>query len=325
MKTSPKKDMEFLRRKRKINYDYYETPMALVEVFKGVLRKYQNKSAVYIDPAIGDGRLFNVFPKNPRNIGIDIDTKRVDKLKSSLKKIENVDFLKYKLPKNLQTNMVVVAGNPPFSDRSGKNLYIKFIQHALSFANLCVFILPLSVKRWSAMDQIVKGVSYNIRCVKHIDVPDDCYVFSDYKDNEKIVKICIQVWARDGKIQNLPKIDKIARDFRLYSKSDSLPRGVSPDFYIRRVGTKGGVGCVYKNSELFGKNNPGADYAVVCNKGVNYVYKNLMNLHKNMKFKDAIEDRFSTSFPSLTKNDIYHIYNNKSYPRFEDYVDVIGS
>lgn len=54
-----------------------------------------------LSPSSGDGCFFDLLPKNKR-IGIDLEPRRSDLIKS--------DFLKFELPKN----KFIVIGNPPF-------------------------------------------------------------------------------------------------------------------------------------------------------------------------------------------------------------------
>lgn len=302
--------MVFLSSSRKITDDYYSTPQKLVDIFKRVLIKYKMENCLYIDPSMGDGRLLRTFPSD-NIIGIDINKKHI-KNKSDARYI-NGDFLKYHPDQN-QTR-IVVAGNPPFSSPGGKNLCILFLNHALTFAKRVILIMPLSMRKWS----VLKGVKKNCRLICDVSVPKECHMFEDMNGKIKKVKVCIQVWdSNDTRKNKWPVIDNKSSDFKLFitNKSNSM----TPDFFIRRVGTNSNVGMILESSNNFG-DKPSCDFGVKCTrKNKNIVMKILTKLHKDKTFEDIVKDRFSTSFPSITKSDIYHIYNNRSYPRYEDHV-----
>ena len=110
----------------------------------------------------------------------------------------------------------------------------------------------------------------------------------------------------------LPKLDTKCNDFIL----TSVNNGVTPNIYLRRVGTRKNVGMIHYDNTNF-KRVPGCDYGIIFkNNNTKKIIEKLKYVYKNGVYNDVINNKFSTSYPSLTKDDIYHIYNNGVYPEY---------
>lgn len=83
----------------------------------------------FIEPAVGSGSFFRLFPEN-RRIGIDIEPRIEGTIKQN--------YLKW-TPENVDKKYIVL-GNPPFGLRG--NLALRFIEHSSHFSEYVAFILP---------------------------------------------------------------------------------------------------------------------------------------------------------------------------------------
>lgn len=289
--------MAFLNKKRIITDDYYETPDKLIDILINVLKSnIKSNKFLYIDPSVGTGNIFNRLPS--KKIAFDINKKKIKNLNN--KKCINKDFLKY-YPEN-DKDRIIVIGNPPFSSKGGVNMYIPFINHALEFAEKVIYILPQSVRKINNMEKIVKNGN---KLELDVNIPNKYSKF-----NNKNIKTCIQVWSKG--YMRLPKLDTKCNDFIL----TSVNNGVTPNIYLRRVGTRKNVGMIHYDNTNF-KRVPGCDYGIIFkNNNTKKIIEKLKYVYKNGVYNDVINNKFSTSYPSLTKDDIYHIYNNGVYPEY---------
>lgn len=102
----------------------YNTFLQIADKHKLNLNNY-----TFIEPSAGDGCFFDLLPQN-RRIGLDIQSSRSDIIKA--------DFLQWYPP----SGNYIVIGNPPFGHRGAYAL--AFVNRAFLFAELVVFILPMS-------------------------------------------------------------------------------------------------------------------------------------------------------------------------------------
>lgn len=189
--------------------DQFFTPTTTAEqcfnIFKDLLKdlKIEEANMNYIEPSAGSGAFFNILPDN-RKVGIDIEPRCAG--------IEKSDFLDW-LPKTKGNNVVI--GNPPFGLRG--NLALRFINHAASFADFVVFILP------QLFESDGKGSPYGR--VKGLNLLHSQQISSDfaYPDGKKVkVNAVFQVWSKN---HGTKKQNKNCKE---YIKVLSLSDGGSP-------------------------------------------------------------------------------------------------
>lgn len=150
------------------------------DVFKELLKDLglEEEDMNYIEPSAGSGSFFNILPDD-RKIGIDIEPRCAG--------LEKANFLDW-LPKTKENNVVI--GNPPFGLRG--NLALRFMNHAATFADFVVFILP------QLFESDGKGSPYGR--VKGLNLLHSQRVSSDfsYPDGKGVkVNAVFQVWSKN--------------------------------------------------------------------------------------------------------------------------------
>ncbi|UWV78069.1 hypothetical protein NWE59_03855 [Mycoplasmopsis felis] len=143
-----------------------------------VISKYENiKDYIWVEPSSGDGCFFDLLPKNKR-IGIDLEPRRSDLIKS--------DFLKFELPKN----KFIVIGNPPFGRRGV--LALEFMNHSINADFIC-FILPMFFQSKGKGSIQYRVKNHNLL---HSEIlPENSFYTVDDKNID--VKCVFQIWSKN--------------------------------------------------------------------------------------------------------------------------------
>ena len=158
----------------------------------------------FIEPSMGNGCFYDILPED-RRIGIDIDPKRTDTIKS--------DYLKWQ-PDDPSKRYIVI-GNPPFGLRG--HLALQFINHSQPFADLVAFILP------QLFESDGKGVpskrvnGYKLAFSNKLDSRS-----FEYPDGSPIsIHTVFQVWTKVNQAKlKIPKPKTCDSYIRIYSLSD---------------------------------------------------------------------------------------------------------
>ncbi len=165
----------------------HEEAERLYSIAKKTILKYEKSLDKYtwIEPSSGEGCFLDLLPKDKR-IGIDIDPKRNDVIKSN--------YLSYQLP----NKPIVIIGNPPFGNRGV--IALDFINHSQGAEYVC-FILPMFY------ESVGKGsIKYRVKgfnLIKSVPVEKNSFYipetqFSSKKDID--VKCCFQIWSKNHKV-----------------------------------------------------------------------------------------------------------------------------
>ncbi|WHQ37193.1 SAM-dependent methyltransferase [Spiroplasma sp. SV19] len=169
--------------------DQYFTKHSIAEELFNItideIKKYEKNinNYVWLEPSVGQGCFFDLLPEN-RKIGIDIDPKRKDVIKS--------DYLKYNLPKD---SKIIVIGNPPFGNRGV--MALEFINHSFPADYIC-FILPMffsSVGKGSIKYRVKK---YNLIYQKELG--RNAFYLNNGKEVD--IKCVFQIWSKNNFVKN---------------------------------------------------------------------------------------------------------------------------
>ncbi len=147
---------------------------------KNIISQYEKiEKYTWVEPSVGEGCFLDLLPKNKR-IGIDIDPKRNDVIKS--------DYLKYKLPKT----PIIVIGNPPFGHRGVKAL--EFINYSQNADFVC-FILPMFFESKGKGSIKYRVKNFNLIYSKQLE--ENSFYIPGGLDVD--VKCVFQVWSKNYK------------------------------------------------------------------------------------------------------------------------------
>ncbi|VEU74684.1 Uncharacterised protein [Mycoplasmopsis citelli] len=261
-----------------------------------IISKYENiDKYTWIEPSTGEGCFLDLLPKDKR-IGIDIDPKRDDVVKS--------DYLKYKLPNE---NFIVI-GNPPFGHRGV--LALEFINYSQNADFVC-FILPMffESKGKGSVRYRVKGLN-----LIHSEVlPESSFYTFDGKDID--VKCVFQIWSKN---HTNPKL----HNFNWYSLGEKNPFKKYLDVYT--VSTAKSRECgkkwiyeekadFYLASTFYKVNKVVYDFKdVKYNSGI-AIKINTKNSKEIKKIKDLFEKQNWINYSSLATNSCRHIGKSHIY------------
>lgn len=116
---------------------YYTTPNLAKTCIDLILHTCpETQQWLWIEPVAGDGVFIQQTPCQIKTIGIDIDPKTTNLIKSN--------FLTWTpTPDSYQTEQrILLFGNPPFGRQS--TTAKQFVRHSIQFAEMIAFILPRS-------------------------------------------------------------------------------------------------------------------------------------------------------------------------------------
>jgi len=211
---------------KKSKHDKFYTKSEVSRYCLDILYKYTNEDFLYIEPAAGNGSIFNLIKYD--KLGLDIEPE-CDVMKQ--------DYLQWEYrPKNKEN--VVIITNPPFGNRN--NLTNSFINKSMELGNTIAFILP-KVYRKETLQNIFPN---EWSLVEDVDLPKDSFLLDgiDYH-----VPAIFQIWIKEHPI-NLRESNKdklFTTDFSFGNKNNCewFIFGASPKNIIR--------------SEFVNKNNRG--------------------------------------------------------------------
>lgn len=168
-----------------------------------------SKENHFVEPSAGSGAFIEGLKRfNFNKIeGFDIDPKSEG--------IKKADFLS--LEKTYKENVVTI-GNPPFGYKA--SLAIKFINKALEFSDVVIFILPIQFKRFLTHKQIKDDAKL---IYESPQLPKNSFV---YKGKPYDVNCIFQIWAnknvpgKDLRIKKAPASSH--KDFTLYTYNNTI-------------------------------------------------------------------------------------------------------
>ncbi|TDV23542.1 hypothetical protein BCF59_0533 [Mycoplasmopsis mustelae] len=286
----------------KNHLDQYFTKHAiaseLFEKTKKIIKKYEENNLekyLWIEPSTGEGCFLDLLPINKR-IGIDIDPKRDDVIKS--------DYLKYKLPQQ----PFIVIGNPPFGHRGV--LALEFLNYSANADYVC-FILPMffESKGKGSIRYRVKGLN-----LIHSEVlPKNSFYTLENKDID--VKCVFQIWSKNH-------INKTLSTFNWYSLGSKNPFKKYLDVYT--VSTAKSRECgkrwifkekadFYLASTFFKENKVVYDFNDVKYKSGIAIKINTKKPEEIKKIKNLLINADWTKYSSLATNSCRHIGKSHIY------------
>jgi len=188
---------------------YFTKPEIAKKLYNIFLNEIQKiginiEDYIFIEPSAWNWIFYDLFPQNKR-IGIDIE---IQKWKDFL----HTNFLYYKPKENWK---YIVFWNPPFWLRW--NLALRFINHAVEFADIVAFILPPlfnSDWKWTPKNRIK-----NYKLLYSEELPKNSFIYPNWK--EVSVNTIFQIWTKVNKDKiKEEKKESCDQYIKVYSLSD---------------------------------------------------------------------------------------------------------
>ena len=185
--------------------DQFFTPAATAEECVNILYNTIEENGInieeyiFIEPSAGKGIFLNYLPSNT----LAFDIEQFDE------RVQIQDFFTWQPDKDKK---YIVIGNPPFGLRGQQAL--KFINKALTFADLCAFILPPlfdSDGRGTPKKRINGNLLYSGPCDSKYNYPDG---------TATTVATIFQIWTRLKNLGEEIKPNEKPIGFQVYSLSD---------------------------------------------------------------------------------------------------------
>lgn len=197
---------------------YYTDPYIADKVFKKTNELFPNFQGVYLEPCMGTGAFFNLFPEN-RRIGLDLEPKceGVGAYK------EPTDFLKWS-PVTFD-NMICIS-NPPFGFAS--SLAVRFFNRLSSFPQIKAisFIVPKTFRKKSVQNRL----DSSMHLIHEEDLPKNSFILEGKPYD---VPTIFQVWEKRSYKRKKTKLYLTSPHFEFSTEDDF-------DFAVRRVGGRAG-------------------------------------------------------------------------------------
>jgi predicted RNA methylase len=179
--------------KRAANLDQYFTSPDLVDQCMAVLESSMslNDFDLIVEPSAGSGRFLNHLPSETL-IALDVAPRDP--------RVREADFLTFE-PE--QAGKILVVGNPPFGRRGA--LAIRFLNHAMEFADTVAMILPRSFNKFTFSNR----VNQKFALKESVNLSG----FFDFDGQEVPVKTVFQIWRKSEKLRPLITPDTSHPDF----------------------------------------------------------------------------------------------------------------
>lgn len=222
--------------------------------------------AAIVEPSVGGGAFFDQLPEDTR-VGVDIEPKRPEFVRAdflSLAPPSECDYYplvaedgteQIELPRD--PSKVLVVGNPPFGGNG--RLALRFLNHALKFADTVAFVMPKVFKGTAFLGEIDPSAHLLFQKV----LPRNSF---EVDGVAKHVPTVFQIWER--KEEQRPPIEEEPAhpDFEFLPNkklSSAMERGV---IIMRRAGGKAGtvldvvaIGPSQKKDNFVGELTKGPD------------------------------------------------------------------
>lgn len=187
---------------------------------------------MWIEPSAGEGAFYDALPRKSRR-GVDIDSS----LKARYPEYIIGDFLtmdreSLSIPSDVPRGRIVVIGNPPFSVagpfRGGlRNPVVEFINHASTFADTIVFIVPPTMNRPAMRDRIHRDLHLIINEPLEASL---CTFEQSSEGVQRVVRCLVQLWARLPQSPCRPLLYDGVPDVRRRDGSWEWQNGLPGDF-----------------------------------------------------------------------------------------------
>ena len=128
------------------------------------------KNKLILEPSAGDGAFYKEMLKHGDCVAFDISPEHPNIIKQDYLSLSQ-DMLSKHNPKSLP---VCIIGNPPFGESS--KLAFQFLHHSMTLSNTVGFILPLSFKKVSHQNKIIKANPY-FHIVHEYTLPPNSFLF----------------------------------------------------------------------------------------------------------------------------------------------------
>ncbi|CFW93406.1 putative type II DNA modification enzyme (Methyltransferase) [endosymbiont DhMRE of Dentiscutata heterogama] len=274
----------------------------LLKKTKNIISQYEKiEKYTWLEPSVGEGCFYDLLPPNKR-IGVDVDPKRKDVIKS--------DYLKYKLP----DKPLIVIGNPPFGHRGV--IALEFINHSKEADFVC-FILPMffDSKGKGSIRYRVKG--FNLIYSEQLEEN----AFYTPNNNEDIdIKCVFQIWSK--KYSN-PSI----QDLNWYSLRNKNPFKKYLDVFTVSLAKKRECGKkwifeekadYYLSTTFYGENKVVDTFEKVKYKSGIAIKISTSNKEEIQKIKYLLENANWNKYSSLATNSCRHIGKVHVYEILKD-------
>lgn len=179
-----------ITKKEAIKLDKYYTKVEIAKQCVDIYLRYVDNDVVFIEPSAGSGSFLEATDLPV--IGYDILPEHPS--------VTKLDFIKEKLPIEIQPNMVAI-GNPPFGKRA--KLAIQFVNKCLDYFGMVGFIVPNQFNKWSVQNHI----NPYAKLIHNESLPENAFtlVGKDYD-----IRCSFQVWSlrhdgEDLRIKEKPK------------------------------------------------------------------------------------------------------------------------
>jgi hypothetical protein len=230
---------------------------------------------LWIEPSAGSGSFFHNIPTTYDKIGIDIEPKSDELIKT--------DFLTWRCPDT--EKKIIVFGNPPFGRQS--TLAKAFIQKSCEFADVIAFILPKSFTKPS----MYNAFDMRYHCIYTSELDKNSFIVNG--DCKYDVPCVFQIWERRlYQREIVQKVDAIG--FTYVKSSDTY------HIALRRVGAN--AGRCYKND--------GSQYSIQSHYFI--LFDNHITPHIDSVFQKINNHTFpsNTVGPrSLSKSEVNEVLN----------------
>ena len=245
---------------------------------------------IFIEPSVGRGAFFYLFPINKR-IGIDLEPKVIEMNSGDV--IIKEDFLKFNINSiNLPWNKLIIIGNPPFG--VGCSMAVKFFNHAASFSNFICFIVPRTFKRISVQNQL----NMNYHLIHTHDLPLDPCCF----EPKMAAKCCFQIWEKKTIKREKIIYKTLHNDFVFLKLGEKDINGqpsvpIGSDFAIKAYGSNCGK-IFIENTDKF---RPKSYHWIKSNINKNILIDRLNSLDYSISKESARQD-------SLGQGELINLY-----------------
>lgn len=222
------------------SHNAWATPQVLVDFVVDLTKKMvDTKRWTIIDPSVGPDAPFLCQFDPKRSFGIDIDRRAARDAQKSCPKHRVLiqDFLTFK-PSPRSKRRFAVVGNPPYGTGRGSkagNIALKFIEHALTFADLVILLVGQNMRKVGTVDRVRNG-----RLVREYVVPRTVGKFRDMKTGiVRTMGTTVQVWAR-GRPRPTTRFISSMRNVTFLPRS----RIDEANVLVRRFGSRRSTGQV---------------------------------------------------------------------------------
>jgi len=233
----------------RVNADQYFTPISVANKIAILARTHADSinsdGSNFIEPAAGRGdimnALFRVMRTSDSLMAVEIDSLLAKKSGSM-----QCDFLQWESPIQDRSKNIVV-GNPPYRLKGLRYASKAFINHASTFANTIIFIVPASLHRPASQNRVERSLHLiyeeSLGIVKFITTG---------KSSHKEVHVYLQVWQRKECLREIFYFEQESEHFTLpYRTSSILQKHLSdgsfvfPDVIVNGNGSHHQVGVKY--------------------------------------------------------------------------------